>query len=221
MANEAVYVALAILVIIITVMVWNRKVDTYSRIGGCQVKCQGKSGSNRNLCIQECLGHQIMRYGGQSCSNDDDCQSAQVCVLGGFYTGEAGSVFPSSNIGTCIDQSDPGVIEWERKRMSSHQRPHLSSRDRHDNEYAFSSNVEGYGYQSCPPGQYWNAYPKGCAKIFSGKSSAEYVRSQKPDFATEVDIPGTTLPMYGVGKKDPKDIPSGVFISSDIGYKKR
>ncbi len=428
MANEAVYVALAILVIIITVMVWNRKVDTYSRMGGCQVQCQRKSGNDRNLCIQECLGHQIMRYGGQQCTKREDCQSDQVCVLGGFYTGENGSVFPDPNIGTCMDESDPGVIEW--KRMLSHQRPHLPPHDRPDDGYTFPydlsdvpdslrgqgpamtcaarclsergdpsicrdlcgipsnpsacmrkcrsekgtpeqcqgicnpappvdpshpyrnvagkalgtqkgdclsrcmlegggdlstcqnmcglpnlkgpavscavrcmsegqygggggysldtakecrnlcglpnppsacmrrckseggsgaechgicdpptqpddngddpsyptwaftmsgeitpSKVENYGYQSCPPGQYWNAYAGkgrgGCAKIFSGKSSAWYVNHQKPDEATEVSIPGTTLAGYGVGKKDPKDIPSGVFISSDPGYSKK
>jgi hypothetical protein len=91
------------------------------------------------------------------------------------------------------------------------------------------SKVEGYGgyggYQACPPGQYWNAHAGqnrgGCAKIFSGKSSAAYVNSQKPDKDTEVYFPGTTMIGYGAGKNDPKDAPSGVYISSDPGYGKK
>lgn len=311
MENGALFVALAILVIIITVMVWNRNVDSYSRIGGCQVKCQGLSETDRALCIQECLGHQIMRYGGQQCSSDDDCQADQVCVLGGFYTGDDDSVFPNPNIGTCMNQSDPGVVEW--KRRSNFHRPPLPPHHRPDNEKDFgpcisnclamgksasecqaicghseipgklkdvpqylrskgssllcaaqclsvtgdpevcrskcgdlpspppddhptwsftmsgeitpSSKVENYGFQSCPPGQFWDAYANkgqgGCQKIFSGRSSARAVNNKQPDEPTEVNIPGTTLPGYGVGKRDPRDEPSGVFISSDPGYGSR
>jgi hypothetical protein len=87
------------------------------------------------------------------------------------------------------------------------------------------SKVENYGFQSCPPGQFWDAYANkgqgGCQKIFGGRSSAWAVNNQHPDEPTEVSIPGTTLPGYGVGKRDPKDKPSGVFISSDPGYGSR
>jgi len=336
MENGALYVALAVLVIIFTVMIWNRNTDGYSRIGGCQVQCQTLSGTARARCIQECLGNQIMRYGGQQCSSDSDCQTEQVCVLGGFYTGEEGRVFPTHNIGTCMDQSDPGTVEWRQR--SGFDKPPFPPHDRPDscmskclsqgnskgecqvlcnpapsppsfpsklgkaaqhlqgkgpavscavqcmNEGGYSmdtakncramcglpnppsscmlkcragggsgaechgicdpapppddptwsftmsgeispSKVENYRPQSCPPGQYWDAYVNkgrgGCTKIFGGRSSAWYVNSKKPDEPTEVSIPGTTLPGYGVGKRDPKDVPSGVFISSDPGYGSR
>jgi len=336
MANEAAYVALAILVIVVAVMVWNRNADSYSRFEGCQSACRHEEGAaNRDRCVQTCLGRRIMKYGGQHCSSDDDCQTDQVCVLGGFYTGKDGNVYPNLNVGTCMDENDPGVVQWKQKApdripdLPSHDRPGkcmskclsegnskagcqvlcdpapafpgklgdaaqylkgkgpsvscasrcLSERgdpslcrslcglpgipgecmrrcrsergsaaecrgicdppvepdddDNGDNPaWSFTmsgeitpSKVEGYGsYQACPPGQYWNAYAAGgggCANIFSGKSSAAYVNSQKPDKSAEIYFPGSTLPAYGVGKKDPKDQPSGVYISSDPGYGRR
>ena len=134
MANGAVYVVLAALVIIITIMVWNRKVDKYSRIHGCQMRFRNiTDATERNLRVQECLGHQIMKYGGQQCGNDEDCQPQQVCVLGGYYTGKDGNTFPNPNVGTCMDENDPGAIQW--KRRSGFHRPHLP--DHHHDDPTF------------------------------------------------------------------------------------
>ncbi len=252
MANGAVYVVLAILVVIITVTIWNRqKVDTYSRIGGCQIQCQSETGDlKRNLCIQKCLGHQIIKYANQKCSKDDDCQTSQVCILKGFYTGRDGNVFPNLNTGYCMDENEPGAIQWERQ--SSFQKPHLpdhhhdydgSSIDpnhHHDDvtshsTYTFNltgditpSKTEAFGPQVCLPGMYWNAYARSkggqggqCEKIYQGRSSAWSVKHQQPDFPTDIDYPGTTLPGYGVGYADPFDKPSGVSISSDPGFNRK
>ncbi len=124
MVNGAVYVVLAAIVIIITIMIWNRKVDTYSHIYGCQMQCRDiADATDRNLCTQKCLGHQIMKYGGQQCAKDEDCQSQQVCVLGGFYTDKDGNVFPNPDVGTCMDENDPGAVQW--KRRSAFHRPNL------------------------------------------------------------------------------------------------
>ena len=115
MANEAVYIALVALVIIITVIIWNRKVDNYSLISKCQMKCNTLVGEGeRNLCVQKCLGHQVIRYGGQKCTRHDQCGSQQSCILKGYYTGESGNVFPMPNEGHCMDNNDPGVVNWKQ-----------------------------------------------------------------------------------------------------------
>jgi hypothetical protein len=83
------------------------------------------------------------------------------------------------------------------------------------------SKIENYGYgeaETCPPGKYWNFYANKCQPIFQGKSSAWYINHQKPDADPEVSIPGTTLPGFGVGKRDPMDKPTNVVIDTDYGY---
>lgn len=421
MVSGAAYVVLAALVIIITIMVWNRKVDKYSHIHGCQTRYRNiLDATERNLKVQECLGHQIMKYGGQQCAKDDDCQQSQVCVLGGYYTGDDGNVFPNPNIGTCMDENDPGAVQWKRK--SGFHRPHLPDHHHDDPSFPYKlpnhlpdalhgigssgtcvsrclargadpatcksecglpgppsvcmrkclsergtqvgcqaacnlappddpshpyknatggalgtqkgeclsrcmsergdlstcqnmcglpnvnlkgpavacasrcmsessqygdysmdmakncrvecglpnppsacmrrckseggsaaechgicdppthpddddspptwaftmsgeispSKVENYKSETCLPGMYWNSYGNGgrggCENIFQGSSSARYLHHQKPDSNTEVSIPGTTLPGYGVGRRDPMDKPTGVIIDSDPGY---
>ncbi len=134
MENRAVYVVLAVIVIIITIMVWNRKVDKYSLIHGCQTRFRNiADATERNLRVQECLGNQIMKYGGQQCTNDKDCQTQQVCVLGGYYTDKDGNVFPNPDVGTCMDENDPGAVQW--KHRSGFHNPHLP--DHHHDDPTF------------------------------------------------------------------------------------
>nr|QBK85593.1 MAG: hypothetical protein LCMAC101_01880 [Marseillevirus LCMAC101] len=119
MANEALYVVFAALVIIITIMIWNRKVDSFSNY--CGNYCKTVIGSNEHdRCLQKCTlgyGHKIMKYGGQNCSDDVDCQTGQLCVKQGFYMGVDGNEFPESNSGTCMDENDPGVVQWKSQGL--------------------------------------------------------------------------------------------------------
>lgn len=105
-------VLLAFVLYFIVMMIMNSKNNKSNfMLDNCQLNCQKETdGLKYNLCVQKCLGHKILQYGGQKCSTNSDCQQGQVCVLGGAYSG-------SENMGTCMDENSSGVIKWENKNV--------------------------------------------------------------------------------------------------------
>lgn len=183
MANTIFYVVFGLLVVVITMMIWNRRVDNYAAVSRCQIDCQNIDDvTQRQLCVQKCLGHKVLSYGGQRCASDDDCNSNQVCVLGGAYSG-------GEMNGYCMDQNSPGTVIWEDSGMSSD----IDSKE----NFRFSA--------SCLPNQFWNVHAQRCEPLLQGVSSPYAINNRQPVSRPEISIPGSLLPGFGTSSFDPRD----------------
>lgn len=163
--------------------------------GRCDVRCAGYA--DKKKCISACKKAraaimELNYLGGQHskvCSSTSDCDSMELCVQAGPYTGGKG--------GYCMNWLEPGVprSDTEGFTRGRSQMPRFARTGQHSSTSS----------PPCPPGHYWNFDEHACQSIFQGSSSAKGVWSGKPYPQPGVVIPGTTLPSFGTGTSTPFD----------------
>ena len=148
----------------------------------CYNTCNSLSGQNRINCLKKCEIYHLNKdksnmKSRKLCLKNQHCNSSEICILPGPYTGGL--------VGHCM--ANPQTEKTIKEN--------------------FIFNSQTVQRKACPPRMFFNYQTGRCEKRFQGPSSPAGVHSvvQGPD--PFLNLPGSTLPGYGVGSTDPFDVP--------------
>lgn len=179
--------------------------EQYTDIYDCNKQCEDVAGATPQAqCIQDCmvqgmLGASSMNQMDVRCQSDGDCFGEDsVCVSPSYYGG--------GKHGYCMYTNNPGI---PRHTLPSLRREYENIRSsREGMSHKEHMHHEGFTLpKTCPPEQFFNEAAGRCEPRFQGVSSARAVHMAKPGPPPDVSLSGSTFPGYGIGLRDPVDIP--------------
>jgi len=180
--------------------------ENYSDVFLCNKKCSTiTSATPRANCMQDCmnsfLGETKLPNINIQCQRDGDCPGRDhVCVSPNYYGG--------GETGFCMDVNEPGVARIDNPSMREGFRQGFVN---HRNTQLLCTQSP----QSCRPGYFYNDAVGRCENRFQGVSSARAVHMSRPGPKPEISLPGSTFPGYGVGYRDPVDVPVPERLNTD------